>query len=73
MMKRPLAITMAATLALGAGNAVAEELQQRAASLFSPIPQEPPVIDGNEMTDAKIELGKMLFFEPRLSASHLIS
>lgn len=73
MMKRPLAIAMAATLALVAGNAVADDLQQKAASMFNPIPQQPPVIDGNEMTDAKIELGKMLFFEPRLSASHLIS
>jgi cytochrome c peroxidase len=41
--------------------------------MFEPIPKYPPVIDGNELTQAKVELGKMLFFEPRLSSSHLIS
>ena len=73
MKKRPLAIAMIAGLGMMAGAVVADDLQQKASKLFSTIPQYPPVIDGNEMTYAKIELGKMLFFEPRLSASHLIS
>lgn len=66
------ALTAAGLLAMSTG-AGADDLQQRATEQFSPIPKYPPVIDGNEMTDAKISLGKMLFFEPRLSASHLIS
>ena len=51
-----------------------DTLRERARSLFKPIPQQPPTLkDGNEPTPARIELGKMLFFDPRLSASHLIS
>lgn len=56
-----------------APTALASELQDRAVTMFSAVPKYPPVIDGNELTQAKVELGKMLFFEPRLSSSHLIS
>lgn len=45
----------------------------QARSIFSPIPYEPPEIEGNPYTPGKVELGKMLYFEPRLSASWLIS
>lgn len=71
--KRPLNAALLTALVMAGGAASANELQERAKSMFEPIPQYPPVIDGNEMTEAKVELGKMLFFEPRLSASHLIS
>ena len=68
------AIVLTAGLLAGAQSALANnELRDRASQLFSAVPEEPPVIDGNELTDAKVELGKMLFFEPRLSSSHLIS
>jgi len=60
-------------LILGTGQTAADELGDRARGMFKPIPQQPPTIDGNELTEDKIELGKMLFFEPRLSSSHLIS
>lgn len=73
MAYRTLGTLAAAGLLVMAAGASADELQKRAAQQFSPIPKYPPVIDGNEMTDDKITLGKMLFFEPRLSASHLIS
>lgn len=73
LISRPVNAALIIGMAMAAGAASANDLQDRAKSLFEPIPQYPPVIDGNEMTDAKIELGKMLFFEPRLSASHLIS
>nr|WP_227663269.1 cytochrome-c peroxidase [Marinobacter halophilus] len=56
-----------------AGTVAADDLMDRAQGTFEPIPKYPPVIDGNELTQAKVELGKMLFFEPRLSSSHLIS
>lgn len=46
-------------------------LQARA--IFEPVPTTPPVLEGNEATPDKIELGKMLYFEPRLSSSWLIS
>jgi cytochrome c peroxidase len=73
MIKRPLVKALAISLGMMAGSAMADDLMDRANSMFEPIPKYPPVIDGNELTQAKVELGKMLFFEPRLSSSHLIS
>jgi len=34
---------------------------------FQPLPAQPPIPTDNPQTDAKIELGKQLFFDPRLS------
>jgi len=73
MIKRPLVKALALSLGVLAGSAAADDLMDRAKSTFEPIPKYPPVIDGNELTQSKVELGKMLFFEPRLSSSHLIS
>jgi len=53
--------------------ASADELQTRAQSLFQPIPSVVPAIKGNVVTRERVELGKALFFEPRLSASALLS
>jgi len=50
-----------------------DPLTQQAAAIFSPIPDQPPELAQHPITPAKVELGKMLFFEPRLSASWLIS
>ena len=50
-----------------------EDLLQRAQSLFKPIPSEPPALKQNVLSPERIELGKMLYFEPRLSKSWLIS
>ena len=73
-MKLSTAIMLTAGLMTGAQAALANsELRDRASTMFSAVPKYPPVIDGNELTAAKVELGKMLFFEPRLSSSHLIS
>lgn len=36
---------------------------------FQPLPEHPPIPADNPQTDAKIELGKQLFFDPRLSLS----
>lgn len=73
-MKLSTAVLLTAGLLVGAQGAFANsELRDRASTLFSAVPKYPPVIDGNELTAAKVELGKMLFFEPRLSSSHLIS
>lgn len=46
---------------------------QQAQKMFQPVPTEPPVLADNPITPAKVELGKMLFFDPRLSSSWLIS
>jgi cytochrome c peroxidase len=48
-------------------------LMEQARGLFKPIPAAAPPLPGNPATAAKAELGKMLYFEPRLSESHAIS
>jgi len=51
----------------------ADELMVSAQAQFKPIPQTPPTLPGNQATPSKVGLGKMLYFDPRLSASHAIS
>jgi cytochrome c peroxidase len=50
-----------------------DRLLQRSQGAFKPIPTQPPTLKNNPITPEKLELGKMLWFEPRLSASWLIS
>lgn len=42
-------------------------------SPFQPLPDQPPVPEDNPITKAKVELGKQLFFDPRLSVNRSIS
>jgi len=70
---RPAANQTAAGPTPSASGAAAEPLMARARQVFKPIPASPPTLPGNEATAAKVELGEMLFFDPRLSASHVIS
>lgn len=60
---------MALSPAAGANDALMEQARQH----FKPIPQQLTEVDGNKITDVKVELGKKLFFDPRLSSSGLIS
>ncbi len=56
------------------GMAQAENsVMQEARGTFEAIPHEAPAIEGNPATEVKVELGKMLYFEPRLSKSGLVS
>ena len=50
-----------------------DDLLTKAREVFQPIPTAPPELPGNPSSPAKVELGKMLYFDPRLSASHVIS
>ena len=50
-----------------------EPLMVSARLLFKPIPAAAPALPGNAATPARLALGKTLFFDPRLSASHAIS
>lgn len=50
-----------------------DDLMTKARQQFQPIPTTPPALPGNPATEAKVDLGKMLYFDPRLSASHTIS
>ena len=62
----------AIALALAAGGVHADDVQEYM-DFFEPLPYLPPIPADNTMTPEKIELGKMLFFEPRISASGVIS
>lgn len=73
-MLRFTAIIFVSLVALSAVPVCAQDdLMARARQLFKPIPATPPELSGNPRTPAKVELGKMLYFDPRLSASHAIS
>lgn len=67
-----LAVTLAVTsLAAGADDAA---LRQKAKDAgLKPVPYGLQPVANNPVTREKIELGKMLFFDPRLSASGVIS
>ncbi len=68
----PLIATV--TIAAFAAAAMApNDLRDRATLIFRPLPTTAPVIDDNPANAAKVELGKMLFFDPRLSRSGTIS
>ncbi|MBK5927965.1 cytochrome-c peroxidase [Rhodobaculum claviforme] len=66
-------IAAVGALALLAGAAAADDDMDYYMSVFEPLPALPPIPADNSLTAAKVELGKMLFFEPRLSASGVIS
>ena len=66
-------VTLLACLGIAPAAFPADDLLTAAQALFKPIPPTAPVLPGNSATPAKVELGKMLFFDPRLSASHAIS
>ncbi|RGP35327.1 cytochrome-c peroxidase [Pseudotabrizicola alkalilacus] len=70
-MKRTLILALM-TSAL-AGPVMADALRDRAAAEFKPLPSTIPAVKDNPVTPEKIELGKALFFDPRLSASGVFS
>lgn len=50
-----------------------DELLMKARGIFRPIPERTPAVKGHKPSRQQVLLGKMLYFDPRLSASHLIS
>ncbi|MCA1457303.1 cytochrome-c peroxidase [Bradyrhizobium sp. BRP22] len=67
-------LSVAAVAMLASSQASADdELMGAARQIFKPIPSIVPVLKDNPVTHEKVELGKMLYFEPRLSASEIIS
>jgi cytochrome c peroxidase len=72
--------TLAAGLALASGLAEAadptparQDLFAKARETFKPIPAKAPAQKQNPASPARVELGRMLYFDPRLSGSQLIS
>jgi len=73
-MKRVFLYAISLTMFLAAASSArADDLMQEAQRVFKPIPSTVPAVKNNAVTHEKIELGKMLFFDPRLSASQIIS
>lgn len=73
-MRREILLAIGVILVIISGSAWAQDdLLKNAQTLFKPIPATPPALKDNPLTSGKIELGKMLYFDPRLSASGLIS
>ncbi|HYG90362.1 MAG TPA: cytochrome-c peroxidase [Azospirillum sp.] len=73
-MKRALCTVAALALLAGSAWAAADDdLRKRANETFKPIPSMVPAVQGNPVTREKADLGRMLFFDPRLSASGILS
>ena len=73
-MSRVWTAPLIAILAMPAA-ALAGDLRQDASAIFRPIDAASvaAVVKNNEITPAKVELGRKLFFDPRLSKSQIIS
>ena len=76
MIRSLLTLSIGAALLASGGQAIAapdaEALHRTASAMFSPLPNYVEK-EGNPMNEAKVELGKMLYFDPRLSQSGFIS
>ncbi|HET6376758.1 MAG TPA: cytochrome c peroxidase [Methylocella sp.] len=71
-LRLPLIALILACLAAGQA-AAADPLRGRVKGLFEPVPESPPPLPGIAVTPEKLALGKMLYFDPRLSESREIS
>lgn len=58
---------------MAAGTAGADDLRETALEAFKALPSTTPAVNNNPITPAKIDLGKALFFDPRMSASGVFS
>lgn len=58
---------------LATGPATADELRTKAQAAFKALPSTIPAMKDNPVTKEKIDLGKALFFDPRLSKSGVFS
>ncbi len=64
----------ALAIATSAGVAAqADELQDLALEFFQPLPSTIPAVSNKRITPDKVELGKALFFDPRMSSSGVFS
>ena len=66
------ALGTASCLVVGAA-AQASELRDDALAMFAAVPSTIPAMANNPITPEKIDLGKALFFDPRMSASGVFS
>ena len=72
MRTKTLTLLLATTVA--AAPALAQnDLRDRALEMFEPLPSTVPMLNDNPVTPEKTDLGKALFFDPRMSASGVFS
>ncbi len=65
--------SLALAASVAASPALANELRDKALTVFKPLPSTVPATKDNPSSKEKIHLGKALFFDPRLSASGVFS
>src|SRR5690606_28900383 len=68
-----VAVVTAGALAAQSPEQENDVLLLQARAMFQPIPEVPPEIEDNTASPERVELGRMLFFDPRLSRSGTIS
>jgi cytochrome c peroxidase len=73
-MKKLRLVAVFVILLFAASTAFADDdLMERAQTLFRPIPKTVSEVKGKTFSTQEVDLGKMLYLDPRLSASELIS
>jgi len=72
-MKRLVSALIGGALVVTSSFASDSELLKQAKMYFKPLPDKPPSPAYNPTTPEKVELGKMLYYDPRLSLSGVIS
>ena len=73
MIRNPAVVLLGLGCLIASPVLAQNDLQTKARQQFQPIPTTAPELPGNTASPSKVELGKMLYFDPRLSASHAIS
>ncbi len=68
-----IAVLASVAMLVVSGSAFADELRDKAAAVFKPLPSTTPAVKDNPITPEKIALGKALFFDTRMSASGVFS
>ncbi len=68
------AVALAAPVASAQSPALSpQELRELGNALFKPVPAQVSEVRGQALSAEQVELGRWLFFDPRLSRSHIIS
>ena len=71
--KATLLPALAACSFIATSLAMADDGLENYRQRFEALPFLPPIPANNSLTEEKVELGNMLFFEPRISSSGVIS
>ena len=70
-MRPSLPLLLSSLLVTGAASA--DDLRERANAIFKPIPDKVTEVRGQKVSEDQAMLGHKLWFDPRLSSSHVIS